>query len=169
MFCILVPVIAIPIITTMFIYSRPDAIVRAELKAVKQERKQIPFALRARRSVTSFFWQLDFIGLLLFVIGFGLFFTTMTTANSRIASWSDAHSIAQLCVGAVFVAGFVVWEKYFAPHPLLPFGLLRRKTVVGCVLIALLSPMGGRIVGGYLFTFLQVAGGQSTKSATNSE
>jgi SIT family siderophore-iron:H+ symporter-like MFS transporter len=42
----------------------------------------------------SFFWQLDFIGLFLFVVGFGMFFVTVTLANSRTARWSDGVFIA---------------------------------------------------------------------------
>ena len=202
MFTILVPVIAAPIIATIWWGSRPDVHQRARLQAAKErrlrsrpravERAETIDMLCARRegatplqqrwidmqlsyhsfdlagsshrswvSLKSIFWQLDFIGLVLFVIGFGLFFVTITTANSRTARWSDAHSIAQLVVGAVAIVAFIVWERVWAPHPLLPFALLRRKTVIGCVLIALFSPMSGRIIGQYLYTFLIVAAGVS--------
>lgn len=160
MFCILIPVLTLPIMTVMWWGTRPNRVLRAEIKAAQAARRQEPFSARAKRELKRTFWQLDLIGLVLFIIGFGLFFVTITTANSRTARWSDAHSIAQLVLGAVVIAAFVVWERSYAPHPLLPFALLRRKTVVGCTLIALLSPMGGRITANYLLTFLQVAAGE---------
>lgn len=166
MFCILTPVLALPITLTLWRYSRLDQVARAEVRAEKAARPSTPFKARLLAGTKSVFWQLDFIGLFLFTIGFGLFFVTITLANSRTAKWSDAHSIAQMVVGAVLIAAFVLWERLYAPHPLLPFALLRRKTVVGCCLIALLSPMSGRITAGYLFTFLQVAADQSVLSAT---
>jgi len=141
-------------------------VARAEVRAEKAARPASPLKTRLWHGTKSIFWQLDFIGLFLFTIGFGLFFATITLANSRTARWSDAHSIAQMVVGAILIVAFVLWERFYAPHPLLPFALLRRKTVIGCCLIALLSPMSGRIVSGYLFTFLQVAAGQSDLSAT---
>ncbi|WVQ82131.1 hypothetical protein IAT38_004259 [Cryptococcus sp. DSM 104549] len=162
MFCIMVPACALPLVGTLWYAARPNRIRRTEIKQIKAQRKQVTL----KTTLLEFFWQLDFIGLFLFVVGFGLFFVTITTANSRTTKWSDAHSIAQLVVGAVVIVAFVVWEKRYAPHPLLPFDLLKRKTVVGACLIALFHPMGGRVVSGYLYTFLVVAAGQSTKSAT---
>ncbi|WVQ82328.1 hypothetical protein IAT38_004456 [Cryptococcus sp. DSM 104549] len=162
MFCIMVPVCALPLVGTLFYAARPNRVRRAELKELRAQRRKVTLKDR----LMEFFWQLDFIGLFLFVIGFGLFFVTITTANSRTTKWSDAHSIAQLVVGAVIIGAFVLWEQLYAPHPLLPVALLRRKTVVGACLIALFHPMGGRVVSGYLYTFLVVAAGQSTKSAT---
>jgi SIT family siderophore-iron:H+ symporter-like MFS transporter len=143
----------------MWYGSRPNREQRAQVKAAREARRQEPFVARFKRETRALFWQLDFIGLVLFVIGFGLFFVTITTANSRTARWSDAHSIAQLVLGAVFIGAFVVYERLYAPHPLIPFALIKRKTVIGCMLVALLSPMGGRITSQYLVTFLQVSAG----------
>ncbi|OCF32227.1 hypothetical protein I316_06141 [Kwoniella heveanensis BCC8398] len=165
-FIILTPVLATPITLVLWRYTRPTRLLRQEQKAAKAAKVRLPFADRFWIGTKAFFWQLDFIGLVLFTLGFGLFFVTITLANSRTARWSDAHSIAQLVVGFVLICGFVVWERFYAPHPLLPFALLRRKTVIGCTLIALFHPMAGRIVGGYLTTFFQVAAEQSIISTS---
>lgn len=101
-----------------------------------------------------------------------MFFVTITLANSRTARWSDreplllipllppadlsAHAIALLILGGLFIIGFGLYEHYYAPHPLIPFRLLRNKTVIGCMLIALIHPMAGRIVNGYLNTFCKL-------------
>ncbi|KAL1408004.1 hypothetical protein Q8F55_004801 [Vanrija albida] len=164
-FIILTPALAFPIVFTLWRATRPSPEVAAAQKAAKVARNEgLSFQQRFVRGVKDFFWQLDFIGLALFVVGFGLLFVTVTIANSKTAKWSDAHSIAQMVVGGVVIILFVLWERFWAPHPLLPFALLKRKTVIGCVLIALWSPMAGRITAGYLFTFLQVAANQSVLS-----
>ena len=64
------------------------------------------------------------------------------------------------------MVGFAVYEKQYAPHPLIPFYLLKNKDVIGCLLIALFHPMSGRIVNGYFYTFLLVARDESYLSAS---
>jgi SIT family siderophore-iron:H+ symporter-like MFS transporter len=91
------------------------------------------------------------------MVGFGMFFCTITTANSRVARWSDTHSICLLVFGILAIIAFVAWETFFAPVPLLPFQLLKRRNVIGCCLIALIHPMSGGIVNGYFTTFLYIA------------
>jgi SIT family siderophore-iron:H+ symporter-like MFS transporter len=71
-----------------------------------------------------------------------------------------------LVLGGVFIISFGLYEKFYAPHPIIPFVLLRKKNIIGCLLIALIHPMAGRIVGQYLTTFFVVAANQSQKSAT---
>jgi SIT family siderophore-iron:H+ symporter-like MFS transporter len=59
-----------------------------------------------------------------------------------------------LVVGVALLVAFVCYERFYAPHPLIPFQLLTNRTVIICFVIALLHPVAGRIVGGYYFTFL---------------
>ncbi|WVQ63432.1 uncharacterized protein L199_001585 [Kwoniella botswanensis] len=167
MFCILIPPIIAPIIITLWRGTRPERAVREQLKEIKKERAaRMPLSERFWVDAKEFFWKLDVIGLVLFVAGIGLFLVTLTLANSRYRKWSDAHTIAQLVVGVVITIGFVIWERWFAPIPLVPFALMKRKTVVGCCLLALLYPLAGRCVAVYLYTYLQVAANQSQLSAT---
>jgi SIT family siderophore-iron:H+ symporter-like MFS transporter len=77
-----------------------------------------------------------------------------------------AQSIALLVVGIALLVAFVLYERFYAPHPLIPFALLANRTVIICFVIALLHPVAGRIVSGYYFTFLLVAAEQTPKWAT---
>ncbi|OCF78545.1 hypothetical protein I204_00485 [Kwoniella mangroviensis CBS 8886] len=149
------------------LYPNAYPAVRQQLKAIKRERAaQTSLVQRFWADAKDIFWKFDVIGLVLFVVGIGLFLVTLTLANSRFNKWSDAHTIAQLVVGVVISVGFVAWERWFAPIPLLPFALIKRKTVVGCCLIALWHPLAGRSVSTYLYMYLQVAADQSQVSAT---
>jgi SIT family siderophore-iron:H+ symporter-like MFS transporter len=109
------PVLATPIILVLYKGTRPSRIKRAETRAARQP-NQKPSRVEAlglffrqpsrvnwagiwasrnaggksfRAEALSLFWQLDTIGLILCVLGFGLFFVTITIANGPTSEWSD--------------------------------------------------------------------------------
>ncbi|GJN91562.1 hypothetical protein Rhopal_004585-T1 [Rhodotorula paludigena] len=162
MFTILVPVLATPIMLTLGIGMR-------QTKAQAQAKLARPAGGDQRtlwQKTVSAFWQLDVIGLLLFVAGWGMLLVIITIANGKGSHWSDAHCIALLTVGGILVFAFVAWEKFGARHPLIPFDLIRNRTVLVCFFIALLHPCAGGVIGSYFRTYLQVAQDQTTLSAT---
>ncbi|KAM0787422.1 hypothetical protein ACM66B_003504 [Microbotryomycetes sp. NB124-2] len=167
MFCILTPALATPIMLTLGIGMRKSSSTKlavvAPTAAVEQsaERPRLTF----KQKVVSVFWQLDLVGLLLFVAGAGMVLVTITIANGKGSKWSDAHCIALLVVGGLCCIGFVLWERFGARHPLIPFALMKNRTVIICMCIAVIHPAAGGVVSGYLLTFLQVAANQTTLSA----
>lgn len=166
MFCILTPVLAIPIIITLSYGMR-------ETKAQLAVRVKKPLNFSARgvqKAVVNVLWKLDVVGLVLLVVGAGLFLVAITLANSRTSRWYDgqslfssslslffspfrtyssdslcsrrmldsisltllistASSITMLVIGGSGVIGFILWEKYGARYPLIPFSLLRNRSV----------------------------------------
>jgi SIT family siderophore-iron:H+ symporter-like MFS transporter len=117
------PVLAIPIILVLYKGTRPSRIMRAELRAARGGGKRpsrseamtvflkgpsrarwtdIWAKREGRKSIRaealSLFWQLDTIGLLLCVLGFGLFFVTITIANGPTSEWSDREfTVSSIC------------------------------------------------------------------------
>lgn len=86
MFCILIPVIATPIILTLYILMREQPFDSENC----EERIVIPKAVQSwKASTISVFWQLDLVGLVLLVGGFGLLLVTITMANSKTTTWSS--------------------------------------------------------------------------------
>jgi len=164
MFCILTPVLAVPIMLTLGIGMRKSEGNKVQVVAptTPGASAKLPFSKKAK----SIFWQLDAVGLLLLVAGAGMVLVTITIANGRGSKWSDAHCIALLVVGGLCCIGFVLWERYGARHPLIPFHLLTNRTVIVCLLLAVIHPVAGGVIGGYFYTFLVVAANQSTLSAT---
>lgn len=61
-----------------------------------------------------------------------------------------AHSIALLTCGGFFVICFILWERFGARHPLIPFSLLKNRTVIACFVIAIVHPAAGGVIGSYL-------------------
>lgn len=91
MFCILTPVLAIPILSTLTLAMRvrkTDVGYEAPPKRLKDTPK---------KTFIHLFWQLDFVGLLLFVAGAALVLLTITLANSRTARWSDGKCGTRTC------------------------------------------------------------------------
>jgi len=85
------PILAIPIILVLYKGTRPSRIMRAEIRAARQADKK-----SFKTQALSLFWQLDTIGLVLCVLGFGLFFVTITIANGPTSEWSDRKSTISL-------------------------------------------------------------------------
>ncbi|GAA6061341.1 hypothetical protein JCM10212_004822 [Sporobolomyces blumeae] len=161
MFCILTPVLATPIMLTLGVGMR---------KSRKADRDVAQVDSRPQRSLwqktQAVFWQLDLFGLLLLVAGFGMVLVTVTIANGKGSKWSDAHCIALLVVGGCCIIGFIAWERFGARHPVIPFGLLKNRTVIACFVIAVVHPAAGGVIGSYFYTYLLVAADQTTLSAT---
>ncbi|CED82708.1 Predicted transporter (major facilitator superfamily) [Phaffia rhodozyma] len=119
-----------------------------------------------RNLATKLFWELDVIGLVLLVALLTLILLPFTLAGGVSTSWKKAHIIVMLVIGILCVPAFVVWETRFAPHPCVPLHLLKDRTVIGCLGIAVLLNMTWYCQGDYLYTVLVVAFDESTLSAT---
>ncbi|KAJ9099689.1 hypothetical protein QFC20_005621 [Naganishia adeliensis] len=166
MFAIITPVLSVPIIAALATGSRARKVKDVEEKEKVQEITVVE-SLPWKERTVSMFWQLDLIGLLLFIGGAGMFLVTITLANNKTKSWADGDPIHRLAVvGLALIVVFILYERFFARHPLIPLQLLTNPTVIICFVIALLHPVAGRIVSGYYFTFLLVAAEQGNKWAT---
>ncbi|KWU46655.1 putative siderochrome-iron transporter [Rhodotorula sp. JG-1b] len=160
MWCIIVPICATPILLTLGIGMRKTKAQHIEDRTEQRIAKQ-PLKKRA----LAIFWQLDIIGLLLLVAGFGMLLTIVTIANGKGSHWSDPHSIALLTCGGFFVICFILWERFGARHPLIPFSLLKNRTVIACFVIAIVHPAAGGVIGSYFYTYVLVAANETTLSA----
>ncbi|GAA5830894.1 hypothetical protein JCM11251_001114 [Rhodosporidiobolus azoricus] len=164
MFCILTPALAVPVMLALGIGMRK--VKNEEGKAVVVPRRSDGSRRSAWESTVAIFWQLDLVGLILLVGGWGMMLTIITIANGKGSQWSDPHSIALLTVGGVLICAFVAWETFCARHPLLSFGLLRNRTVIACFVLALLHPVASGVIGSYFYTYMLVAANETTLSAT---
>merc|ERR1711939_475454 len=81
MFCILTPVLAVPIMLTLGIGMRKSEGNKVQVVAptTPGASAKLPFSKKAK----SIFWQLDAVGLLLLVAGAGMVLVTITIANGR--------------------------------------------------------------------------------------
>ncbi|KAI1338208.1 MFS general substrate transporter [Xylariaceae sp. FL0016] len=77
--------------------------------------------------------QLDMIGTILGVTGLVLF--NFSWNQAPIVGWQRPYVFVLLIIGALFLAGFFVYETHYAKHPLIPFHALSRDVsfVLGAV------------------------------------
>ena len=68
--------------------------------------------------------QLDFAGMAL--AGIALFALTWAPVRAPSAGWGSAEVIGSFAAGAVFLAGFLAWERR-AVYPMLPLAYFRRR------------------------------------------
>ena len=81
-----------------------------------------------RKLVIALFWQLDIIGIILLVAVFSLILVPFTISGSDGSAWRSAHIIAMLVIGVLCIPVFAIWSLK-APHPIVPFHLLRDRGV----------------------------------------
>lgn len=160
MWALIYPVCALPLIVSLHLVSR-----RARKAGTLQSYRSPYQLLGARRLTVELFWQLDVIGIILLITVFGLILTPFTLAGGASSKWQSGDIIAPVVIGIVCIPIWVVWESR-APHPIVPFHLLKDRAVWAALGMATMLMFAWSLQGGYLFTVLIVAFNESIKSAT---
>jgi hypothetical protein len=96
------------------------------------------------------------VGVLILGISFSLFFLPFSLAGSAGSKWSSPGIIAMVVLGSILAVVFLIYERYYAPKPFLPFQLLFSGDVMGaCILYATLF-IAYFSWDGYYTSYLQV-------------
>lgn len=160
MWAIIYPICSIPLIIGLLIPAH-RAKRSGALAAYKTPYQQNGFA----KTLVTLFWQLDVIGVILMIAVFALILAPLTLAGGSKDTWGTAHIIAPIVIGIVLVPVFVFQQRY-APHPLIPFQLLKDRAVWAPLGIATFLNFAWYLQGDYLYTVLIVAFDESILSAT---
>ncbi|CAK7204314.1 ferrioxamine B transporter [Sporothrix eucalyptigena] len=161
MWCIIYPVCCLPLLVTLLIVGR-----RAKkLGLISPYTKALQFDKGIGAFFVDLFWRLDVIGIILMIAVFALILVPFTIAGGIQSQWKEAHIIAPLVVGIVCIPVFIVWEMR-APHPLVPFSLMKDRGVWAPLGIAMLLNFAWYMQGDYLYTVLFVAFDFSVAAAT---
>ena len=160
MWCIIYPVCATPLIVSLVLVGR-----RARKQGVMEKYSEAVKTLPWGPFLVDLFWRLDVIGVILLIAVFALILVPMTIAGGFEASWTAPQVLGPLIVGVCTIPIFVFWQLR-APHPLVPFYLMKDRAVWGALGIAMLLNWAWYMQGDYLFTVLQVAFDFDTMTAT---
>ena len=160
MWAIIYPVSAIPLLFALWNASR-KARKSGALNNYTTPFRQLGFV----KLLTELFWQLDVIGIFLMIAVFALILVPFTLAGGVSSKWRDASTIAPLVIGLLLVPVFVFWQRK-APHPLVPFYLLKDRGVWGALGIACFLNFAWYLQGGFLYTVMIIAFDFSYTSAT---
>lgn len=160
MWAVIYPICALPLIISLWLAGQ-KARQSGDLDKYTTPYQSLGFI----NLTNTLFWQLDVIGIILLIAVFALILIPLTIAGGVIQSWRTAHVIAPLVIGIVCIPFFIVWELR-APHPLVPFHLLKDRAVWGALGIAMMLNFCWYLQGDYLYTVLIVAFDFSILSAT---
>lgn len=108
------------------------------------------------------------IGLILVAAGFVLLLLAVTLAKYNGSTWRSSHIIAMLVLGPVFILAFLIWERAPAtlnPKPMIPFHLLRDRTVLGVCTMGAVTRIAFYLWANYFTSYLQVVHGLSVTHA----
>ncbi|KAH8710046.1 siderochrome-iron transporter-like protein Sit1 [Phaeosphaeriaceae sp. PMI808] len=160
MWCIIYTVCCIPLIASLT-WASWKAKRSGALQAYKT-----PYQVHgSKKLVPTLFWQLDVPGIILLIAMLACILAPFTLAGGAESQWTKAKVIAPLVIGVLCIPLFVFWEAK-APHPMLPFHLLKDRAVWGALGIAGTLNFAWYMQGDFLYTILVVAFGESVKSAT---
>ncbi|KAI1096991.1 MFS general substrate transporter [Rostrohypoxylon terebratum] len=168
MWAIVLPVAAIPLLLTLFLWEyRTKKTVGEEAKVprILQDIKPKDSVLT---KVYKLLWiELDFFGCLLLIAGLSLILIPISlTGSSNSLAWRNAHFIAMIIVGFVLFAIFFVWDSLVAKKPFIPFRLIRHKTIVAACALCVFDFMHYSLFTVFFPSYLQVAGHFSAGHAT---
>ncbi|KAK0716655.1 major facilitator superfamily domain-containing protein [Apiosordaria backusii] len=160
MWCIIYPVCALPLIISLISLGR-----RARRSSVMDGYTDPIRNLPWGPFLSYLFWRLDVIGIILKIAVFALLLVPVTIAGGFEASWTAPHVLASLIVDAVTIPVFILWQLH-APHPLVPFKLVKDRAVWAALGIALMLNWAWYMQGDYLYSVLVVAFDFDVKTAT---
>ncbi|KAF2194237.1 ferrichrome-type siderophore transporter [Zopfia rhizophila CBS 207.26] len=160
MWCIIYTACSIPLVASLWWVGHKAK------KSGSLDSYKTPYQLYGgKRLATALFWQLDVPGIILLIAVFALILVPLTIAGGVSTQWKTAKVIAPLIIGFICVPVFMWWEKK-APHPLIPFHLLKDRAVWGALGIAITLNFAWTCQGDFLYTVLVVGFNESVKSAT---
>jgi len=69
------------------------------------------------------------------IFGWSLLLLPFNLVSSAPEGWKTGYIIAMIVLGVLCLAGFAVWEEYFATVAYLPFRFLKDRTIIGACLV----------------------------------
>lgn len=151
MWCIIYTVCSLPLIISLSIVAR-----RAHKQGLLTNYRTSFQMLGFGNLAVQLFWVLDVVGIILVIAVFALILSPLTLAGGTSSNWKQGHIIAPLVIGVLCIPVFILWELR-APHPLVPFKLIKDRSIWGALGIACFLNFAWTMQGDYLWTVLQVA------------
>ncbi|KAF2667094.1 MFS general substrate transporter [Microthyrium microscopicum] len=147
-FCIILPVVAAPLFITLMLWQQ-----KAKKSGLLTPRNS---GRKWNQSIWFYIVDVDAFGVFLFAAGFCLFLLPFSIAGDAVDQWKTPHIIAMLVLGFVLLIAFVLYEKFLAPKPFLPFSILLHRSVLGTCMLTLAFQVGYYCWSGYFTSYLQV-------------
>ncbi|KZF18858.1 MFS general substrate transporter [Xylona heveae TC161] len=157
-FCIVYPFAAAPVIGTLWYHMR-----QTEKKGLMPKRES---GRTWMESVKHYVIEFDVVGMILICAGFVLFLLPFSLAGDEAGKWNNGSIIAMIVVGGCLLIIFPFYEKFFAPHMLLPWELLKNRNVWSTCIVAGTLFVSFYCWDAYFYSYLQVVFQQTIQNAS---
>jgi MFS family permease len=157
-FSIIIPIVCSPLIVLFFLNGAKAK--KRGLIPARHDAGSLP--QKARYYAKEF----DVVGILLLVTGLALFLLSFNLYTYQALRWKSPMIICFLIFGALLVAMFVLWERFFAPVTFIPWYLLKNRTVIFTYTMAGALYVGWYIWNSYFYSSLVVLFNQPIVYAT---
>lgn len=158
-FAIITPVVISPLIM-LFAYNVHKAERIGLIKGTNKANRTFG------QSVKYYLVEFDAFGLLLVIAGLTFFLLPFNLYSYQRDGWKSPLILSMLIVGLVFLAAFIMYEKYLAPITFMPYELLTDRTVLGACVLATVLFVSYYIWNSYFGSFLQVVNGLDITKAS---
>lgn len=111
------------------------------------------------KSVLHYANEFDVVGILLLATGLALTLLPLNIESFLTETWANPIIITSLTLGPLLLISFGVWERWFAPFTLVPYTLLKDRTVLGACMLAAAAHISMSLWEAYFSSFLQVVQG----------
>ncbi|CAK1364559.1 Siderophore iron transporter mirB [Cercospora beticola] len=154
-FAILHPIINLPLFVLLMYYQRKA--IRMGLVPIRNTGRSI------LGSVKHYFVEFDIIGLFLIIAGFAIFLLPFNIyyyqGDTLAEQWGSPLVISMIIIGLFTILAFAIWEWKFAPVQVIPFHLLKDRTILGACFIAAILFVQFFIWNAFFSSFLQAVSG----------
>lgn len=157
--CIILPALCLPFLSIAFRNQRKAK----QAGLIQKNPNHINKTLGG--SAKYYFWEFDFIGILLLCAGFVLILLPMSLANSQFNTWRSAAVISMFVGGGFCLIAFAAYEKFFSRKSFIPFELLKDRTILGACGLSCTIFISFYCWDAYYSSYVQVVHNQSIRNA----
>ncbi|KAF6809519.1 siderophore iron [Colletotrichum musicola] len=166
MFAILVPALLVPAIFVLYsIQRRGEKLGMVTMAASKRLRTGADDAGSRVNSEGFSYWilllwqgliDIDIVGLVVLGTAFSIILLPFTLAQNYEDGWSSPRIIAMLVMGFVLLIGFVLYEMYLAPKPLMTRRILQNRTFLASAAIYTFNQMSSAVRNTYFSSYVYI-------------
>ncbi|EPX72081.1 siderophore-iron transporter Str2 [Schizosaccharomyces octosporus yFS286] len=144
---IILPVVSLPLLLSLYFNQQ-----KAKAAGLYREHHQF-----FNNSTFLNFWQeLDGVGILLFISGFGLFLLPFSHSSTVVSPESNLLTCLTMGLGLLLLVALCVYDSKYAVYPIFALRSLKDRTVLGACFLIFLYFMTYSIFSNFLTSYLQV-------------
>ncbi|EPY52119.1 siderophore-iron transporter Str2 [Schizosaccharomyces cryophilus OY26] len=144
---IILPVVSLPLLLSLYFNQQ-----KAKAAGLYREHHQF----MNQSNFYNFWHELDGVGILLFISGFGLFLLPFSHSSRVVSPDSSILTVLSMGLGIFLLIALCVYDTKFADYPIFALRSLKDRTVLGACILIFLYFMSYFIFSNFLTSYLQV-------------